>query len=238
MGRRRIRLLSRINKECSIIGVDSREDRRRDAQKQLLENHIELTTYEGISDIPLNLDVDAAIICTSPITHNPIIRECLGRNWNVFTEINLIPDGYDENMKLAREKGRVLYLSSTPMFRREIRHIIQEVESGKDQKCNYVFHVGQYLPDWHPWESYKSFFVGQKRTNGCREILAIELPWLIKCFGNIKSVSVNSSRKTSLDIDYNDCYNILIMHEGGHTGVIVVDVVCRCPVRYLEIFNE
>ena len=35
--------------------------------------------------------------------------------------------------------------------------------------------LGQYLPDWHPWESYKSFFVSNKKTNGCRELFAIEL---------------------------------------------------------------
>ena len=53
-------------------------------------------------------------------------------------------------------------------------HILQEFS----RPVNYIYHIGQYLPDWHPWENYKNFFVGDKRTGGVREIFGIDLPWL------------------------------------------------------------
>jgi predicted dehydrogenase len=103
---------------------------------------------------------------------------------------------------------------------------------------NYTYHVGQYLPDWHPWEDYKSFFVNDKRSNGCRELFAIELPWLADVFGEIVEVDVLKSKMSSLSLDYNDNYIVLIQHATGYKGTLSVDVVSRKAVRNLEVFGE
>ena len=101
----------------------------------------------------------------------------------------------------------------------------------------YTYHVGQYLPDWHPWESYKDFFVGNKETNGCREILAIEMPWIVHIFGEIESVIYSKSRITELDIEFEDVYMLIINHKNGTIGSLIVDVVACEPVRDLRIIG-
>lgn len=66
-------------------------------------------------------------------------------------------------MAKAKEKGVLLFLSSTMLYRRETQYIKQQVAAfGKP--VHYIYHIGQYLPDWHPWENYKNFFVGNART--------------------------------------------------------------------------
>ena len=45
--------------------------------------------------------IDCAFVCTSPLSHADIIHECLQHDIHVFTEINLVPDRYDENLHLA-----------------------------------------------------------------------------------------------------------------------------------------
>jgi predicted dehydrogenase len=105
-------------------------------------------------------------------------------------------------------------------------------------RLNYTYHIGQYLPDWHPWENYKDFFVVDKRTNGCREIFAIELPWLTEVFGNVKDIIVRKSKISSLNIDYDDNYMVILEHESGHKGMLAVDIVSRKAVRNLEVFGE
>ncbi|MCO7111156.1 hypothetical protein NIA69_21115 [Gemmiger formicilis] len=41
------------------------------------------------------------------------------------------------------------------LYRRETQYIKQQVaEFGKP--VHYIYHIGQYLPDWHPWENYKT----------------------------------------------------------------------------------
>lgn len=99
-------------------------------------------------------------------------------------------------------KGKVLFLSSTLLYRAEMLKIKEETNKIAGQ-INYIYHVGQYLPDWHPWENFKDYFVADKRTNGCRELFAIELPWLIDAFGKIKQTTAMKSKMSSLDIDYN-----------------------------------
>lgn len=233
MGKRRMRLLCKRRDIRYIYGVDAREDRRKEVEKNF---HIQ--TYCCLEDmVSAHKDVTGAFVCTSPLTHREIISTCLRYGFHVFTEINLLSDGYQENMKLANAKDRILFLSSTFLYRKEIRHIQEEVR-GHGKRVNYVYHVGQYLPDWHPWENYRDFFVGDKRTNGCREIMAIEFPWLFETFGEICNVSVMHDKMTSLNIDYSDNYVIMMEHKGGNKGVLVVDVACPKAVRNLEIYSE
>lgn len=232
MGKRRIRLLRGICPSYRIIGVDSNPDRVREAAQEY-----QVTSYSDIAAAKEKEQIQCAFICTSPLSHASIIRTCLLNDWHVFTEINLVSDGYEDNRKLAEERGLTLFLSSTPVYRGEMQKI-KEVLGQDGKPVTYLYHVGQYLPDWHPWENFQQFFVHDKRTNGCREIFAIELPWMIQTFGKIVDVHVISSRRTSLQIDYQDSYLVQITHENGTQGIFAADVVCREAVRHLEIYNE
>lgn len=231
MGRRRIRLIQELYPEFKVCGVDGREDRRKEA-KELLK----IQCLTSIKEAALEFKIDSAFVCTSPLSHNQIIRECLEEKWNVFTELNLVSDGYLENIALAKEKECTLFLSSTFFYREEIRYIMKQVDL--NQKWNYLYHIGQYLPDWHPWENYQEFFIGDKRTNGCREIMAIELPWITKVFGKVEKFQVVSDKMTSLNIDYCDNYMIQFTHKNGNKGIFLVDVVSPVAVRRLEVYAE
>ena len=232
MGKRRIRLLKKYSETINIIGVDLEEARRNDAKQ---EYGIQVT--DNLEKLIENKKISAVFVCTAPLSHNAIITTALSHKADVFTEINLVSDGYDKNIALAKENGVVLFLSSTFLYRDEIGYIEKQVKS-LDENVNYSYHIGQYLPDWHPWEHYNNFFVGNKKTNGCREIFAIELPWLTKVFGEIKNIQVIKGKTTSLDIDYNDTYFVVLEHKNGNKGSLAVDVVSRKAVRNLEVYGE
>ena len=229
MGKRRIRLLKEMYPEFQIYGIGRSEDKRATVKKEY-----GVDSFSNLGEI--NISIDCAFVSTSPLSHAELISECLKRGWNVFTELNLVHDRYDENIQLARSAGLTLFLSSTFLYREEIRYIRSKINP--HQKWNYIYHIGQYLPDWHPWESYKDFFIGDQRTNGCREIMAIELPWLTETFGNVCDVNVISDKMTGLDIDYKDNYMIQLQHDNGNKGTLIVDVVSPCAVRKLEAYSE
>lgn len=231
MGKRRIRLMSE-HKDIEIFGIDSNEERC-----QEVEDKFGVRCFASIARAKAKENVECAFICTSPLSHAGIIKECLLNDLHVFTEINLVSDGYEENMRLAKDKGLVLFLSSTFLYRKETQTIINKVKDHQS-KINYIYHVGQYLPDWHPWESYNSYFIGNPRTNGCREIMAIDMPWLVTAFGPIKSVQALKSKNTELNINYNDNYLIMIEHETGAKGVFAADVVARRPFRRIDVYGE
>lgn len=230
MGQRRVRILKQLYPHCTVAGIDSNPAR---AEKVGLEYGIEV--YGDVEEI--TMPVYAAFICTSPESHHKLIHLCLEKGSHVFSEINLVDTGYEKNMALADARKRVLFLSSTPLYKDEIRYIIHKVRTNKEKKV-YAYHVGQYLPDWHPWDNLRDFFVSEKSTNGCREILAIELPWLVAAFGKVQSVKVLKNNFSHLDIRFPDTYMIWLTHEDGTTGNLIVDVVSRKAVRKLEIYNE
>lgn len=239
MGKRRIRLLKQYienevdaAEEWKLIGVDSNESRCAESTELY-----GMDTYTSIK-VALDIEqVDCAVISTSPHTHAGIIKECLENKLHVFTEINLLADGYEENIALAQKENKVLFLSSTFMYRKEMEFIKKAVQE-KVFSGLYRYHIGQYLPDWHPWENYKNFFVGRKDTNGCREIFAIELPWLVDTFGEIKAVHSIHKKLSDLEIDYDDSYQVLIEHVSGVMGNLSVDIVTPKAGRELEIWAE
>ena len=229
MGKRRVRLIKEMYPDYEIIGVDGREERRVEAKSMF-----EMKCYSTIEDI--QEQIECAFVCTSPLSHSSIINFCIKKGWHVFTELNLVSEHYEENIKLAKEKQKVLFLSSTFLYREETKYISSRIS--QEKKWNYVYHIGQYLPDWHPWEHYNEFFIGDKRTNGCREIMAIELPWLTNAFGSIESIQVMSDKMTELNIGFNDNYMVLIKHADGNKGILIVDVVSPVAVRKMEAYSE
>lgn len=240
MGKRRIRLLQEYFKSINepkagtweICGVDNRKDRCLE-----VEQKFKIETEKSIEEALLHFKPDVALICSSPLSHASIISECLNAGLHVFTEINVVSDGYEKNIRLAKKKEVVLFLSSTPMYRREMQFIKKWIQE-KNYKVSYRYQVGQYLPEWHPWENYKDFFVNDKRTNGCRELFAIELPWMMDALGEIESYHSQHCKLTGLQIDYDDTYQVMIKHSTGIIGCLMVDVVTPHAGRCIEVFGE
>lgn len=230
MGKRRARLLKKAFPDILLGGVDFSEQRRIESSGVLVDQ-----TFDDLDEAIRSFKPQAAFVCTSPISHCSLIRKIVSNGINVFTELNLINDGYDEIIATAKKNKVALFLSSTLLYRNDLQYIINKVQ---DKRVNYVYHSGQYLPDWHPWENYRDFFVNDKRTNGCREILAIELPWLLQAMGEVESINVLRDKMSSLDISYDDNFLINILHNNGSRGVLVVDVVSRKATRSLEVFSE
>ena len=230
MGRRRIRLLKSFADAPRIVGVNRNGERRAEASREL-----GIEAYATLDEAMANASPQVALVCTAPHLHGPTVLDCLRRGLDVFMELNLVGDWYPEAMETARRMGRRLFVAATPVYRREMRYVAEKVAG---DTVNYIFHCGQYLPDWHPWQDYHEFFAARKETNGCREILCVELPWIEKAFGRIESVQVMSGRLTSLDINFPDHYMISVRHAGGCKGLYCQDVVARKGLRRLEVFSE
>ena len=60
MGKRRIRLIQQMFPDYRIVGVDGRADRREEASKLF-----DINCSENLDDV--DLKIDCAFICTSPI---------------------------------------------------------------------------------------------------------------------------------------------------------------------------
>ncbi|WP_444641665.1 Gfo/Idh/MocA family protein [Caproiciproducens sp. R1] len=232
MGRRRIGLLLNHFDGIAVCGADLREERRARAQ--------------ALFGIPVYADANtaverekpfAALVCTPPASHGAVILDCMEKGLHIFSEINLLSDRYEEILRAAEEHRVKLFLSSTLLYRGEIEKI-RDCVLGQRERVNYRYHVGQYLPDWHPWENYRDFFVSDPRTNACREIFAIELPWILHTFGKIRRLTVFKDHLSSLELGYPDNYFVVLEHKNGNKGIWIVDVVSRKAERNLLVYSE
>jgi len=101
---------------------------------------------------------------------------------------------------------------------------------------NFLYHSGQYLPDWHTYEDVSEFYVSNKNTGGGREIVLFELTWITLVLGFPKRVV--GLYKNTIQIkgaeQIDDTYNLL-MDYGNSIFNLSVDVVSRFATRRLTI---
>jgi predicted dehydrogenase len=156
-----------------------------------------------------------------------------------FTEAGVTDDGLEEVIRLCENKPFTAAPSCTMRFHPSIKVIKDLVDQEAiGDILTATYHCGQYLPDWHPWEDYTTFYAAQRETGACREIVAFELVWLTWVLGGISLVSCFKDKLTKLDIDIDDAYHMLLRFKGGCMANYLVEVVSRQPIRHVRLMSE
>lgn len=231
MGKRRVRCLRRLG-VTDVTGFDPRAGRREEAN-----------TKYGIATLAdwgeaKALPADCWIISTPPDTHIGYGLEAVARGISFFTEAN-VTDARMAELSARLADGKVVGAPSCTMrYYPGPRQIKELVGSGAiGRALAFTYQSGQYLPDWHPWESYKDFYVSKRATGACREIVPFELCWLADLFGPVASLSCMKDRLGDLDADIDDIYQLLLRFESKVIGHLMVDVIARPAVRLFRLIG-
>jgi predicted dehydrogenase len=217
MGRRRIRSLLTLGYSPSqITGIDFREDRRQSAEQ---DYHI--TTVSGVTDSPTCTHM---FVCTPPDKHLGYLEYASESGIVTFVEHGIFHRG------LANLDPEFIKPSCTMLF----HPLMLEIQSlAASPISNIIYHCGQNLHDWHPYEDIDDFYVSKRGTGGAREIVPFELTWMCDVFGvPAKAIGIKSNTSNIADID--DTYNIALAW-GNTLGALTVDVVSRPAIRKLTI---
>lgn len=231
MGKRRIRNLHH-NGERRIVGYDIRADRRREAQAKY-----DIKIIDNLKKIS-EKDFDVLFICTPPDKHGDYIRLALRLKKHFFVEHPTSTDGYKEifenkNLTIVKAPSCTFYFYRPIIM---IKNILAKREIGKILAFQY--HMGQYLPDWHPYEDYRQVYFSKKQTGACREMLPFELIWLNWLMqSNIAKISGNISKISDLDMPADDIILANLKYKNGVLGNLIIDVVSRKPLRCLRILG-
>lgn len=229
MGRRRVRNLRALG-VTEIVGYDPRPDRRDRAAADY--NIVTLSEWSAAA-------ADSAalwIVSSPPISHLNYAREALNRGVHVFTEADL-PDPLIHEVIRRRDQTGLVAVPSCTMRHyegpKQVRAAVQAGVIGKP--LLFVYHSGQFLADWHPWERYQDFYVSKRETGAAREIVPFELVWLTWVFGAVSRVTGLATRSGTLDADIDDRYALALAFDSGVTGTIMVDVLARPEVRSFRL---
>lgn len=231
MGKRRIRNLL-ANNERQIVGFDLSAERRAEAEQKY-----------GLKTIPaldsLNADdYDALIISTPPHLHAPFMHFALAQKKHFFVEVATSDGGYAEVLATPAD-GKVRAPSHTFRYFEPIKRIYGLLRAGRIGKIlAYQYHMGQYLPDWHPWEDYRQVYFAKRESSAIREMFPFELIWLSWLMGaNVERVTGFVDHVSDLDMDADDLLQASVRHRNGIYGNIMIDVLARKPFRTLRIIG-
>lgn len=232
MGKRRVRNLHALGQD-NVIGFDPRADRREEANAKY-----NIPCFDNFEEA-LAQKPRGVIVSTPPDWHLHYAQKAIASGLPCFTEAGTDHTGWAELYETAQAKGVQLVPSCTMRFHPSIQQIHSLLQANRIGKIvNFVHHCGHYLPDWHPWEDYRTFYVSKRETGACREIVPFELTWLLWLIQDMpESVMAYKDQLLDLDIDIDDIYNLALRCENGPLGYLQVDVIARAPTRALRLLG-
>src|SRR4030042_4054279 len=202
MGKRRIRNLCALGFK-SITGFDFKDDRRKE-----VENKYYIPTISKLNE-DIFSESDVFIISTPPDRHLEYMQLAVKYGKPAFAEASVVKEGLAELTEIAKEKGVLIVPSCTLRFHPGVKTIKEIVLSGKYGKiCNFTYIMGQYLPDWHPWEDIRDFYVSKRETSASREMVSFELTWLFGITRYPEEVFAFYGKTHDMGIDIDDTYNV------------------------------
>ena len=232
MGKRRIRCLQKLGLK-NIVGFDPRNDRRHEVEKLY-----KISTVANLDD-GLDKDPTCVIISTPPDLHYKYALIAIRNNIHFFTEVNLSSTDVKKILQKLTKKSIIGLPSSTLLYNpliQKLHKIISKKQIGKP--LTIYHHFGHFLPNWHPWEDYRDFYVSKRHTGAAREIVPFELVWLSHLFSNIKSVYGSIHKVSSLQADIDDLYQIIIEFSSGVQCILVIDVISDPAFSETKIIGD
>lgn len=229
MGKRRIRCLKSLG-EMDIMGFDVRQDRCDEVKQKY-----GVKTSNSWDNV-VKETADAWIISTPPDLHMHYAFIAVQKRIPFFIEANVCDEKLPELIDRLESRKLVGVPSCTMRYfegPKVIKELIKAGDIGKP--LIFTYHWGQYLPDWHPWENYKEFYVSKRETGACREIVPFVLGWLIDIFGNVHNISCIKGKLSDLDADIDDVYQIILKYENNMLGHLLVDVIARPAIHFIRI---
>lgn len=94
-----------------------------------------------------------------------------------------------------------------------------------------MYQLGQNIHDWHPWQKVEDYFISRSETNGIREILRIELPWLLKIFGEVATVQSQAASFYTKKYGINDFSCIQLNFINGSKGILLFDLISPVVIK-------
>ena len=222
MGKRRIRNLKALGYN-EIAGFDLRGDRIDDAKSKY-----DITSFKSFDDAIDVFNPSAVIISTSPKYHMDYAFKCESLGLPSFIEASVTDsEKINELSRRSKESGVVIAPSCTMLYYpgpRLVKKFLNEGLIGKTLNINY--HVGQYLPDWHPWEAISEFYVSDRETGGAREIVPFELTWLVDLLGQPEALLCKKSKVSTLNAPIDDIYHCILNFPS--------DILCNLTIEVLS----
>jgi predicted dehydrogenase len=185
---------------------------------------------------------DAVLICTPPSFHLTQARQAIAAGAHVFIEKPLAHtlDGVKALLNEGRAGARVVQVGYNLRFHPVIRKLKQIVEENTIGRILWTrAEVGQYLPDWRPWQDYRQSYTARRELGGGIILDAShEIDYLLWFFGEPVEVLCMASTVSQLAVNVEDSASLLLRFASGSHADLHLDFVQRIPTRSCKLVGE
>jgi predicted dehydrogenase len=188
---------------------------------------------------------DALAISTPPALHEPYVRAALDYGKHVFAEVPFLLD-YNSlravaDTVAAAAKHPVLGVSHTIRYYPPYRLIRDLLQGGAVGRPLYLeYSLGNYLPDWHPYEDYRKFYASDQKMGGAgMDMLLHEISAIHWWLGPAAKIQARLAKVSSLQISGPDTHDTLIRFANGAVGFFHHDIIERGTIgRHIRVVGE
>lgn len=185
---------------------------------------------------------DAVLVCTPPSFHLTQARQAIAAGAHVFIEkpLSHSMEGVKALLSEARARSRVVQVGYNLRFHPAIRKLKQIVEENTLGRILWTrAEVGQYLPDWRPWQDYRQSYTARRELGGGIILDAShEIDYLLWFFGEAIEVLCMASTVSQLAVNVEDSASLLLRFASGSHADLHLDFVQRVPSRSCKLVGE
>jgi len=219
-----------------ILAFDAREDRRCEVQSKF-----DIQVVKSLEDA-WEQNPNVALITTPTSMHIPLAREAAQHGCHLFVEKPLSdsPREVDRLLDIVSERSLVTLVGCNIRFHPGLKQVKKLLDEGAiGRVCSARVDVGQYLPEWHPWEDYRLGYSARRELGGGVILDAIhEIDYIKWMLGEVEAVACFAGKLSQLEIDTEDTASILLRFANGAIAEVHMDYVQRSYTRRCEIIGD
>ena len=226
IGLRHLTNLIKLKKELKISSIFSYDTKNK---KKFLGESKKFTFTQNLRFAAENCDV--AFICVPTHLHNQTINKILKfTKCHFYIEKPLSSEIKDclktlKRIKKIKKKVGVGYMLVNHPVVLRVQSLMKQKAIGK-----IIFaraECGFYLPNWHPWEDYRKFYMAHKNQGGGVLLdTSHEINYLQRLFGQVKSIQGLVGKFSNLQITSDDlALSILNFKKDNVIGHVHLDLL-------------
>lgn len=206
--------------------------------------------FSEARDLPVFTDLAKAletgpnvvIICNPSAYHLQVALPAAQAGRNLFIEKPLSNswEGVEDLLAAVRQKNLLAAVGFDLRFDPglcRVKNLLEEDAIGRVVAIQAQ--VGQYLPDWRPWEDYRKGASAQAEKGGGVILELIhELDYVTWLLGPITRLFCFAEKISGLEIDTEDTAAMLLKFKSGAIGTIHLDYIQRVPSRTCRIIGD
>lgn len=194
-------------------------------------------------DDALRLNPDFGIICSPTSNHLEQTIFCVKNNIPVLVEkpLSHTIEGLADLKTEIKNRGTLLHVGYMMRFHPLLNKVKEGLRQNKWGKLIYIrSYWGEYLPNWHPWEDYRTSYAALKELGGGAALtLSHDLDvvnWLVG--SNPLKTNTLHSFESSLEVNVDSAADIQIKYVNGVQSHVHVNYFQKIPRREYQIECE